>query len=99
MPPLTYQTAYDGAVADANLAHRVQVGSVQAARDKWAEFPGVTNTQTTLATAVLKNSAQYVSTWMLVCATDPTIVAAGSLPTDAQILAAIKSAWPIVAGT
>lgn len=98
MAALTYQSAYDGAVADANLGHRVQVASVRAALDVWAAQAGAANKQTALCSAVCVNPPQYVTTWLLVCATDPTIVAGGVTPTDAQILTAIKNAWPTVAG-
>jgi hypothetical protein len=94
----TYQSAYDGAVADANLGHRVQVASVRAALDIWTAQSGAANKQTALCTAVTLNPAQYMVTWLLVCGTDPTIVAGGVSPTDAEILAAIKNAWPTVAG-
>lgn len=99
MPALTYQSAYDGAVADANLAHRVEVGVVQAAREIFTAESATPSKRTALATAVLNGPAMLIHTWVLICATDPTIVAAGVLPTDAQILAAVKAAWSAVAGT
>lgn len=95
---LTYQSAFDGAVADANLGHRVQVASVRAALDVWATLSGVAGPQTKLCTLVLQQPSTYITTWLLVCATDAAIVAGGVTPTDPQILTAIKAAWPMVAG-
>jgi len=99
MAALTYQTAYDGAVADANLGHRVVVAAVRAAQDIFTAESGTPTKRTALCTTVLANPTALQSTWLLACATDPTIVAAGVTPTDAQILTAIKNIWSAVAGT
>lgn len=99
MAALTYQSAYDGAVADANLGHRVQVAATRAALDIFTAESGTPTKRTALATTVLASPVSLVTTWLLVCATDPTIVAAGVSPSDVQILAAIKAAWSAVAGT
>lgn len=97
MPALTYQSAYDGAVADANLGHRVTVAAVKAAQDIYAEVSPAA-ARKALCTTVLSSPVALNATWLLVCATDPAIVAAGVTPTDPQILTAIKNAWNAVAG-
>lgn len=99
MAAFTYQSAYDGAVSDANIGHRVTVAAVKAAQDIFTAESATPNRRTALATAVLANPVALQTTWLLILATDPTIVAAGVNPTDAQILTAIKNAWSAVAGT
>ncbi len=99
MAALTYQTAYDGAFADANLGHRSILGAVTVARTIFAAESGTPNKRTALATAVLSNPSGLTNTWLALLATDPAIVAAGGIPTDAQITTAITNGWTVVAGT
>ena len=99
MAAFTFQSAYDGAVSDANVGHRVVVAAVKAAQDIWAAESSTPTKRTALCTTVLNNPTGLLQSWLLVCATDPTIVTAGVLPTDAQILTAIKNAWSAMAGT
>jgi len=99
MAALTFKSAFDVLIGDADLGHVVQVAGVRAAQDIFTAESGTPSKRTALATAVLANPAAYQSVWLFVCGVDPTIVAAGVRPTDAQILAAIKAAWSAVAGT
>jgi len=99
MAALTFKSAFDVLIGDADLGHVVQVAGVRAAQDIFTAEAATPGKRTALATLVLANPAAYQTTWLFVCGTDPTIVAAGQRPTDPQILTAIKAAWSAVAGT
>lgn len=51
-----------------------------------------------LAVRVLNQPANYASTFAYAVAMDPTILAGGTAPTDAQIDTALAAAWNALAG-
>ncbi len=99
MAAFTYKSLYDGIANDGDIAHRVEVAAVKAAVDIFTAESGTPNKRTALATLVANNPTNYVHDFTMLCGVDATIFAAGTTPTDAQLLAAVKAAWTLVAGT
>lgn len=101
MAALTFQQAYDNVIALAGtVGHRTEIAIVTAAQTIYAELnttPGHA-ARAALATKVLNTPDAYVQPFTFVVATDPTIVAGGVIPTDAQILTAVTNAWNAMAG-
>jgi len=101
MAALTYQQAYDNVIAlTGTVGHRTEIAAITAAQAIYSESgatPGHA-ARATLATAVLNNPDAYAARFLFAVATDPTIVANGVLPTDAQILTAVTNVWNAMAG-
>jgi len=101
MAAFSYQSGYN-AVANAvgTVGHQIGVGLVQQALAIYAESSGTAGhaARAAFATKVLNNPDAFVWPAMLVCLVDPTILAGGVAPTDAQVATALQNAWNALAG-
>ena len=101
MAALTYQQAFDNVIAlTGTVGHRAEIAAITAAQTIYKEDPATVGhaARAVLATAVLNNPDAYAQRFLFAVATDPTIVANGAVPTDAQILTAVTNVWNAMAG-